>query len=35
MRIITKAKKGDYPEYAEMYMKWMPDDGFICPVSPA
>ena len=27
MRLIRKAKKGDYPEYAEMYMKWIPDDG--------
>jgi uncharacterized damage-inducible protein DinB len=27
MRIIHKAKKGDYPDYAEMYMKWLPDDG--------
>ena len=29
MRIIKKAKKGDYPDYAEMYMKWLPDDGLI------
>jgi len=29
MRTIFKAKKGDYPEYAEMYMKWLPDDGLI------
>lgn len=29
MRIIHKAKKGDYPEYAEMYMKLLPDDGLI------
>jgi len=29
MRIIHKAKKGDYPEYTEMYMKWLPDDGLI------
>jgi len=29
MRIINKAKKGDYPEYAEMYMKLVPDDGLI------
>lgn len=29
MRIIAKAKKGDYPEYAEMYMKLLPDDGLI------
>ncbi len=29
MRIIYKAKKGDYPEYAEMYMKLLPDNGLI------
>ncbi len=29
MRIIAKAKKGDYPQYAEMYMKLLPDDGLI------
>lgn len=29
MRIIYKAKKGDYPEYADMYMKLLPDDGLI------
>jgi len=29
MRIIHKAPKGDYPEYTEMYMKWLPDDGLI------
>ena len=29
MRIIHKAKKGDYPEYAEMYMKLLPADGFL------
>ena len=29
MRLIHKAKQGDYPAYAEMYMKWLPDDGFI------
>ena len=29
MRIIAKAKKGDFPEYAEMYMKLMPDDGLV------
>jgi uncharacterized damage-inducible protein DinB len=29
MRRILKAKLGDYPEYAEMYMKWTPDDGMI------
>lgn len=27
MRTITKAKPGDYPAYAEMYMKLVPDDG--------
>jgi len=29
MRIIDKAKPGDYPAYAEMYMKLLPDDGRI------
>ena len=29
MRKIYKAKAGDYPPYAEMYMKWLPDDGMI------
>jgi uncharacterized damage-inducible protein DinB len=29
MRLIHKAKQGDYPAYAEMYMKWLPDDGLI------
>ena len=29
MRIIAKAKQGDYPEYAEMYMKLVPGDGLI------
>jgi uncharacterized damage-inducible protein DinB len=29
IRKIFKAKPGDYPEYAEMYMKWLPDDGRI------
>ena len=29
MRIIAKAPQGDYPEYAEMYMKLLPDDGLI------
>jgi uncharacterized damage-inducible protein DinB len=28
-RIIHKAKKGDYPEYAEMYMKLLPNDGLV------
>lgn len=29
MKLIHKAKKGDYPEYAEMYMKLVPNDGLI------
>jgi uncharacterized damage-inducible protein DinB len=29
MRLITKVKKGEYPEYAEMYMKLLPDDSLI------
>ena len=29
MKIIHKARKGDYPEYAEMYMKLLQDDGCI------
>jgi uncharacterized damage-inducible protein DinB len=29
MRLISKPRKGDYPEYAEMYMKLLPDDGLI------
>ena len=29
MRLITKANPGEYPEYAEMYMKLLPDDGLI------
>ena len=29
MRIILKANKGDYPDYAEMYMKLLPEDGLI------
>lgn len=29
MRLIHKAKQGDYPAYAEIYMKWLPDDGLI------
>jgi uncharacterized damage-inducible protein DinB len=29
MRIINKPAKGEYPEYAEMYMKLLPDDGRI------
>lgn len=27
MRTIQKPKPGEYPEYAEMYMKLVPDDG--------
>ena len=29
MRIIHKAPKGNYPDYAEMYMKLLPNDGKI------
>lgn len=29
MRLIAKVKKGEYPEYAEMYMKLLPDDSLI------
>jgi hypothetical protein len=29
MRIIAKANKGDYPGYAEMYMKLLPNDGMV------
>jgi hypothetical protein len=29
MRTIPKPKKSEYPEYAEMYMKFIPDDGSI------
>ena len=29
MRIIPKPEKGEYPEYAEMYIKLLPDDGLI------
>ena len=29
MRKIFKAKPGEYPAYAEMYMKWIPNDGLI------
>ena len=29
MRIISKPDKSEYPEYAEMYMKLLPDDGLI------
>jgi uncharacterized damage-inducible protein DinB len=27
MRVIPKPKPGEYPAYAEMYMKLLPDDG--------
>lgn len=29
MRIISKPARGEYPEYAEMYMKLLPNDGHI------
>lgn len=29
MRIIPKPEKNEYPEYAEMYLKLLPDDGLI------
>lgn len=29
MRLIAKAKKGEYPEYAEMYMKLLPNDKLL------
>lgn len=29
MRIIPKPEKSEYPEYAEMYMKLIPDDGLV------
>lgn len=29
MRKIPKPEKGAYPEYAEMYIKLIPDDGLI------
>jgi uncharacterized damage-inducible protein DinB len=29
MRSIPKPQPGEYPEYAEMYMKLVPDDGLI------
>jgi uncharacterized damage-inducible protein DinB len=29
MRTIPKPDKSEYPEYAEMYMKLLPDDGLI------
>jgi len=29
MRIIPKPQPGEYPEYAEMYMSLLPDDGHI------
>ncbi|MCO6479390.1 MAG: DinB family protein [Phaeodactylibacter sp.] len=27
MKTIPKPKPGEYPAYAEMYLKWIPDDG--------
>ena len=29
MRIICKPGEGEYPEYAEMYMKLLPADGLV------
>jgi hypothetical protein len=29
LRRIDKAAPGDYPAYAEMYMKWLPNDGMV------
>jgi uncharacterized damage-inducible protein DinB len=29
MRLIHKPPKGDYPAYAEMYVKLLPDDGLV------
>lgn len=29
MRLIPKPKKGEYPDYAEIYIKLLPDDGLI------
>lgn len=29
MRLILKPKPGEYPDYAEMYMKWLSEDGLI------
>ena len=29
MRSIDKPEPGDYPAYAEMYMKWLPADGLV------
>lgn len=29
LRQIDKATPGDYPAYAEMYMKWLPNDGMV------
>lgn len=29
MKLIPKPQHGEYPSYAEMYMKWMPDDGLL------
>ncbi|MGZ8509468.1 MAG: hypothetical protein ACXWWA_03790, partial [Chitinophagaceae bacterium] len=29
MKLIPKPKPGEYPAYAEMYMKWPPADGLI------
>lgn len=29
MKLIPKPQHGEYPSYAEMYMKWMPDDDLL------
>src|SRR5437016_4561864 len=29
MRMIDKPKKGEYPQYADMYMRLVPDDGMV------
>ncbi len=29
MKLISKPKPGEYPPYAEMYMKWLADDGMV------
>ncbi len=29
MKLIEKPNPGEYPPYADMYMKWLPDDGLV------
>jgi hypothetical protein len=29
MKLIQKPKPGEYPAYADMYMRWLPDDGLV------